>query len=614
MKINQLTVSGFRSHVETRLKDLGKFVLVVGPNGSGKSGLLDGLAYAFTGACRGTDEAGRGYEGLATMAEKAPAGVLNITTDKGVVTRMLGQGPKSKSQERINLMMGLDRQALRCSLRGQAFLDMDAKDQEALIRDLIKSEVKAEDAAKALGVEVDGITPEMLTTMDGVIQAYQVAYTSRTVLKKQLDVVADPELPRRDVQVGDFKSKDVSDDILGSWLKDNQEELAKIKSAQEKARGVEWMSKEKDGILKKLDVMRARVAPYPNRADLLARIEDLEINAKNEVKTREERRNIAASYMAKANHEDSEAQEKKGRMNRMEAARNSGKASCEFCGLALDKMRVKAKMDDLVLEVQAHEKEAKKAAEKAREMDDGRLLPGKMESDLRDSKAALKDLTDTIAMAKIEKGRIAEIDGFLQQVPEVLPDEKDVLESMEIIRAHLDYRARLQTSDGFKERVAQAIEKVEVAVKELGAGGRVRALHMGAGGGLAEILDEVSRVAVTLGVSEVAVDFTPKWSIRVADRPAELLSASERVRVSLAFAVAIARRTRVNMVCLDGADILDDVNRDALLTLTEGLGLDQVILSATSTKEGLEAGLKGWNVVYLNTAEDGSTSARQANG
>ena len=611
MKINSLSLSGFRSHIDSKIDGLGRLVLVLGPNGSGKSGLLDAIAYLFTGACRGTDERGSGSEVLLSPAtgKAIPIGSITAETDKGQISRMVGQGPKSAAQERIASKIGLDRQSLRCALRSQAFLDMDIKDQEALLRSLSKSEVTQEQAAKALGVTVAGIQASMLTTMDGTVQAYQLAYGSRTALKKQLDGLrdgpAEPPAVEWDGIDGsklDNQSLDHLIDKLGEIIRG----FAESRSANQK---LDWLRGEKKGLLERVDSLREKIKPFPARAEAEANIKSLTKSAVDEESAREKRREQAADWLATARDARNELERTQVAINKYSAVQ-TGKAECSACGQVIDKLKIRKMVEDLLVKAKECEKAASSATAAAKKLDDGGLFPTNKSVALKNAQADLATFDAIRAEGKAAVARVAEIDKLLLKAPAEIgaEDESKAQAARAGLAAHKAYRAEIGRIKESRASLQEDIDNTEAAVKALAVGGPVRALHMG--DSFKGVIADISTYSVTLGVGEISIINLPKWGIAVNGRPAEMLSASERWRVSLAFAAVIAKKTGVNLICLDGADILDSEMRTALMVLIEGDTFDQIIITATSTKEPGE-GAPGWTMLFLDTDENGVSQVLQ---
>lgn len=581
MKINKLAITGFRSHKNTEIDGLGRLVIALGPNGSGKSGLVDAIAYAVTGTCRGTDDAGRGYESL--LSPDAKQAVVLLDTDLGLVNRMLGQGPKSAAQERVTATLKLERAALKCALRSQVFLDLDPKEQEALMRALVATNVSMEAAKKAMGVELPGVNLASLTTMDGVLGAYKYAFDYRTSLKKM--VLNMPEAPAG----FEYQGEDVAQmpvEWLAARAGELEQALKDVQSIQNAERERERIRGEIAGIDAELDALRKRIAPYPQPGVLQAQALELEKEADSQNKARQERFAKSRAYANEAaEHEGAAASLRKSIGDIMRLS--SSKAACGTCHQRIDKTQVAVVTGELEAQVKEHEAAAKKGREMAKTFDEGNLLPVEAESKLlevRKQLEAIRTIREHAKGLKERKARAEERMRVLGETPAGVADVAALSSAYQGILAQMNYLKASESARRARAEHESTLEAVEAAVKALGPGGAVRALHMGQG--FPEVLKEVSGIAEVLGVGSVKVTASPKWLVEVAGRPAELLSASERFRVSLAFAVVIAKRTGVNMLCLDGADILDDDNRGALIPLVEGLGLDQVIVTATSTQQG----------------------------
>lgn len=605
MKIKNITLTHFRSHAETVLKNLGKLVIVLGPNGSGKSGLVDAIAYGVTGSCRGTDEAGRGYESLVTpsLGGKPAAAVVTLDTDKGFINRMVGTGPKSAAQEKVTMTLGLERSALKCAMRSQVFLDLEAKEQEALLRALVASEVSEAQAQAALGVTVPGIRPFMLTSMDGVVGAYKIAFDLRAALKKQaFGQIAAP----MDAEYNGQKFSGADDETLARFeaeMVQAEADRATIERAENRRAALRGQISAQEAELVEL---RARIKPYAPLPEMVAKAGALEKEVEAQEKERAERFQRSRDMANKAAGHDSQAAALKKSVADIMSMAERG-AKCGTCHQFIDKTQVSIVTEALTKQIRENEKAAEAAREAAKRLDDGGLLAvpaAQALAQVRKDIDAVKTIREHGKGIKDRQAKAqAELDA-LGPTPKV--DFADM--PLHNVREHIAYRKMRAHDIKARAEHEATLEAVEAAVKALGPGGAVRALHMGQG--FPELLKEVSAISEVLGVGTVHVESSPKWLVSVNGRPAELLSASERFRASLAFSVVIAKRTGVNMLCLDGADILDDENRAALVPLVEGLGLDQVIVTATNTQSTGDS-WDGWTTLRIYN-DGGVTRIRQA--
>lgn len=155
---------------------------------------------------------------------------------------------------------------------------------------------------------------------------------------------------------------------------------------------------------------------------------------------------------------------------------------------------------------------------------------------------------------------------------------------------------------------AQArLKDLETLVAAFGASGIPERLLSERLGALQARLNEIlSGFGMTLALT------TKPWRVLLNGIPAELASASERFRAGVAFQVALAELTKVRLVVVDAADVLDKTNRavlfDLLATAIKGGLLEQAVVLATSQAppklEGLPDYVQG---IALQRGESGAT-------
>ena len=579
----------------------------MGRNGSGKSGIMDAIAYAFTGSCRGTDEAGRGYETLAAPGTKGVP-VIILETDQGLINRTVGTGPKSQTQEKILGMLRCDRPALRCAVNSQAFLDLDPKDQEAIMRTLAASQVTVADAKKALGVDVDGISAASLVTMDGVVQAYQIAFGARAALKKQLESAQNERMAEPPPVEWDGQQANGSGpEQINAMLASVKQVLAGMDAAKAQGDKMQWLRGERSQIEKHLEDLRSKIAPLPPKPELLTKVAQLKGQVEKFREERAERSKQGQVWSQKAQAALARVEALQTRLRKLESLGAKG-GQCDACGQDIDSYKSRQMREEIMAGMKEAAKVAHSSQEAAERMQ-GTLLNDGGQAELEQAETTISQIASIREDAKKSKERIAEIDKLLTEAPAFSPERYvELVKVQSGLQSHLDCHSRRQALLDRVSGLQRNVDDMDAAVKALGPGGLVRQLHMG--GGLEEIAGAVSAMAAIMGLGQVQIVSAPKFAVVVNGRPATMLSSSERFRVSMAFAVAVAKKTGVNMVCLDGADILDEYNRDLLLDLVEDprIGLDQVLIAATSTTESFQAG--GWTPVYL-AIDSGRTIVKQ---
>lgn len=168
MLIRSLEIEGFRSHLKSRI-EFGRLNLVLGPNAAGKSSILDAIGFALTGACRGTDEGGRGSDALVTLGT-APEGLrVALETDRGRFQRSLEHGPASKVGQAIRDALGFRHDALRAIFRPESFVYLEPKQQADLFASLAAPENIEEVCRQYLGDHLPaGVIPQTMKELDAL--------------------------------------------------------------------------------------------------------------------------------------------------------------------------------------------------------------------------------------------------------------------------------------------------------------------------------------------------------------------------------------------------------------------------------------------------------------
>jgi hypothetical protein len=131
-------------------------------------------------------------------------------------------------------------------------------------------------------------------------------------------------------------------------------------------------------------------------------------------------------------------------------------------------------------------------------------------------------------------------------------------------------------------------------------------------GALGEALEAFSHaINEALGAFGYTLDFVlDPWGVSVNGRDSALLSTSERLRVGVAFALALATATKIGFVCIDGADLLDGPGRGILAELLLAWSGGQVIVAAT--RDTPLASSEGMTAYWLAREGDGPTVVTRA--
>lgn len=151
-----------------------------------------------------------------------------------------------------------------------------------------------------------------------------------------------------------------------------------------------------------------------------------------------------------------------------------------------------------------------------------------------------------------------------------------ILEARDLLRQRIEFEDRTKQ----REAAAEKLQALEARVELLGPkGARVGAL----GSALEAFQLDINFALDEFGyVLDFSVD---PWGVNVNGRDSALLSSSERLRVGLCFALALAKATGINFVAMDAADMLDAQGRGVLMEVLTNVEGVQVVVAATRETE-----------------------------
>lgn len=190
--VTRIELKNFRNFSSLVLTP-GRRLMLAGRNGKGKSTVVDALAWAITGQCRGVNAKGEGQQELIKLGEQEAEVVLDID-QVGQVRRRVARGSSASSNiptEMILNQLGVSAAAVLVALYGRRFFAMDYKDAQRLLMGLLNVEVKAADLP---GI----VLPKGRTgaNLDELEAFYQAAFADRAAAKKALAAIAVPMFTR----------------------------------------------------------------------------------------------------------------------------------------------------------------------------------------------------------------------------------------------------------------------------------------------------------------------------------------------------------------------------------------------------------------------------------
>lgn len=611
MKINAMGLERFRNHYATEL-EFAPLTIVKGLNGQGKTSLLYGVEVALTGRCNATDRGGKGAADLIMTGEKGASCSVDIE-GLGIVTRIIKPsgsslqiadwtGTATAQQNLLYQKLGADADLISAVLNVSSFISLPAKEQKEMLFAIARPEISAgqlmgavndwaeKQAAGNLLDELRGLIqiPETVGP-DWLDQAYKLIFEARKQAKKEAagwagrlqeikekpaEVLPDPaELPKLQAQIAELEKR--KQDL----------EVKRAENAAASSRRETLARKEKD-IRGDLEGMKEAEPAEAGDSETLR----LMIEAASEALEKERK----ISYEAQ------------GELRAIDDALPKLKKAGAACPLAPELVTCKMTADDrkaLVKDLTARRKqlvaEHEQAAKRA----------GKLEADIKDHSRKLNEATAVEGTAReisaLEK-RLEEVQAELAALPEIgagLADsEIDTL--AERIRNGHELAARMKLaaeSAGRAQQVLEASKEADETVVRLEAlaalfgptGIKQHLLTRTMGAVIERAAQNLS--GITGGAYTLAAESDPDFHL-VVNGNIELrqLSTSERMRVGIACAEALAHASGLRLLVIDDLEILDIGNRILLESwLMEKMADHDTILVLSTADNPGKPGVQG---------------------
>ncbi len=581
MNLKSIALTGFRSHIKTKIVGLGKVNIFVGPNGAGKSTILDAISYALTGVTRGVDDGGKGADALACQLAGAPetSTTVILSTDKGEILRGLGQGPKSQAHVKIVSKLGMDDKVLRVLAAPMNLLRLPNKKQEEVFFSLTGSSITAETIGEALtaagiNLEATPVDLDELLTPNG--RDAKLAYWKqrRVEMKRQIQGLvftpSDQELPPAD---------EVKRRGLEAEFTKLNDAVTRGKGAGEQAQqSVQHFDELITGAEAKLKQIKDAV---PAKAITPAEAKKLRAMVDDVSKWREEKGKKAAEFTAATQAKSKLEQE-------AQKIKDLGR-ECVSCGQEITKAATDKKLA-------AMRKAFTEAATETSKLS-GELAALEKKIDAVDVNDALTKINlseragdEAARRTKAIKEATADLDALRERregiaIPEGqdwTPQEAklaDLRNRIDALKAAEIEAGRQMSVNSQRSEIEENLEIMEKMLKAVGPGGTVQQAM--ASGGTENMVAAVREIGAKLGVGDIGIKFGP-WQITLNGRDIELASASEEFRVAAAFGIAFAKAAGASMVCLDGAEILRGDNRELFQDLLFSCELEQIFVAFAS--------------------------------
>ena len=620
MKIRSLSLRDFRSYESASISGLNGFNFVCGPNGAGKSTILDAIAAALTGTCRGADT-GRSLDELRRIpAEgKGKKWELALTVERAgqhySIVRREGEGPRAAVQSLVDRDLGIPASRIRACLYSGELLRLDRKDAQRLLLDLCGEELVFPVELQKQVLTLLGRTVTMVgaNELDGL---YQQAYEARAEASRALkaltvpDAALPPDLAALAGRPLD-EIEDQAEQVKGKLARlriERDELLARVARAEG----------DRPRLEEEIRAKSARLAEAEKAAKLAPSIKAAITKAEAAFDAAAYRQRTAEQAHADAcARRDEIRQAVQSIREQIEQVKSVGPA-CPTCSRTLTKearseMLAAAMQEQMKAEVNLGRAEklvdeARRAAAAAPGADKEKAALAELRAKQAAAVRADEARTQLAEELAASRDALAALDGAEGEPLEQLREKAAAIEGRIAaggarLEALTRYLGALQGREAIvaKRDEAEARHAALSSLCALLGPGGLRAQATGGVGAFEAVVEELLR---PMGFD---VDLGPLVRLeddpRVNGRPARLLSSSELIRFGVALQIAIARASGLGIVAVDDWDRLDPASAKAAqgaLAAALADGLDQVLVFSTlrttaeeySAKAGAARGIR----------------------
>lgn len=629
MKIESIQLNDFRSHEQTMLA-LDRINFITGANGAGKSSVAMALEYLLTGRCDATDDGGRGADDLISSSarELEVSATIQLGDNRFEMTRVRTQSSSTLelSRGKNNLTGKLAQEwitnqlpampILSAVLNSSRFVDMDAAAQKKLLSQVLADEgIEIPEELRWEGADTKKVTLPELDRM------HKQAFERRTEVNRKLKELANLEAPA---------------EIELPTLDSVQQRLSGLRSERDKS-----ISARAEIVSKTQEAPKRRAALETQISHLNVLKQSHEQKIKYHRETLEERIQIEAERILSMDREKElkaiadQAPEGQSKVEtvraKLEAAMHQknalvqlgAKPACPTCTRDLSKEET----GRLLKVISGFIEELQGQLERAREADRKRELAAEAKKAIQASIASvynkeqlekelaaesepdshiaaqLQDAEKQIAAlpVNVEAADTSEIDAQIAELDGRIAKGEGVMLQVNEKRRKLDsYKEMVELQARYQDELSRLEKMLAFAgpdgARKQALSGKIDAFNQAIGDALGKFgfccAISVEPFAIQAGLADGGRRL-----------PIHQLSESERWRFSVAFQIALAKVTGVDLVVVDRADILDKEARRQLSAMLLGSEIGQAIVCSTSTEpipENVPAGVRFYRLEQQN--------------
>jgi len=609
MKIDSLHLQEFRNHEATEII-FAPLTVIKGNNAAGKTSIRHAIEVALTGRAEFTDKGGRGLSDAVRVGAKKA--LVSIAIDQGEVVRTVSPtgtslqiadwtGTATAQQDLLYQKLGADADLISALLNVGSFISLPPKEQKQMLFQIARPEISAgqlmsavndwaeKQSAGNLLDELRGMIqlPEMVG-VDWLDQAYKLIFEARKDAKKVAGQLA-----------GRVEGMTVSQDLPPlAQLPELERQIATLEAEREKLR-------EKVAAVEAAETRRVHLA---EREEAIRNsIEALSLPVEDSGEDPEKLKAALEALAVKLDEARQASYEAQGELRALDDALPKIKGAKGDCPLAPGVVSCPMSADDrkaLVKDINARRKKAVATHEKA--MKDAAAIETEKKELAERIWAAEQAEKNAERLETMEK-ELETVQAELATLPEPIGIDlarQEISTLDERIRNGHEMAARMKMAAQAQERAekaaAEAIEataranRLEHLVTLFGPTGiKQHLLTRTMGAVITRAAENLS--LITGGMYELDAEADPDFHL-VVNGNIELrqLSTSERMRVGIACAEALAHASGLRLLVIDDLEILDVGNRGLLSEwLRTRMADHDTIIVLSTAEEAQDPGVEG---------------------
>lgn len=619
MKITTIKLKDFRNHLETEI-DLAPLTIIKGRNNSGKTSVRHAIEVALTGRAEFTDRGGRGLSDAIRVGQKA--GVVELDVERiGAIARTIKAsgstlqvadwtGTATAQQDLLYSKLDADADLISALLNVSSFISLTPREQKDMLFKIARPEISIQQLMVAVNdwAEKQG-AGNLLDELRSLIQIPETVGPDWLDQAHKLIVEA-----RR-------QAKKDRDQLAGrvEGMAEAPQDLPDLDQLPELEKQISTLEAEREKLGEKIATVEAaearRVSLAEREQNIKNSIEALSLPVEDSGEDPEELKAALKKLAARLDEARQASYEAQGEIKALDVAVPQLKKAGNDCPLGpgvvpcpLTPSDRKALIKDLNAQrkklVTTHERAMKDAAaiETQKEELAERIWAAEqaeknaerletMEKELESVQAELATLPEPIGI-DLARSEISTLDERIRNGHELSAKMKVAAEAQE----------RAQTA---KEKAAEAsarVARLEALAVLLGPQGiKARLLSETMGAVIERAAENLS--ILTGGAYELDVESDPDFHLTVNGEYLRQLSTSERMRVGIACAEALAHASGLRLLVIDDLEILDLGNRGLLSEWLRGRMADHdTILVLFTAEEAQDPGVEGVATYWV---EDG---------